>query len=456
MRVLELSGGVATSYAAKLLADEGADVIKVEPLTGDSLRASWGSASQKRKPENGFLFSGLNVNKRGVAIDYEDKAALSRLLNWADLVVLGGYYGSGKKGGKISTHLMGCKDAESGRWKTVCKVGNGFTDEPSMLQGLGRNHFIVDHAEGDALHFDCGEIGISTGNAMTARDFGLLSAVAGSPHGALTLTASGGTGSVYRTFDITNVHTSATDHDRGFRTGIRLVNQRHGVVRGCIHNGVRNVVPGERQGSAIVAEGDGESHPVDFTIENCQAYFAGCGVHLIGTHEGITIDKHSAVACDEGVLVEADEYPLDGGNAGKPLFWITNCHFQTFRTGMRLMRARDFIVTGNDLLVEQPDTSWTGLVAEVGDAASQYGWIDGNKFQDATRVGRSAGRTTGIALNGTPEGVLDTRIGVNRYVNLVVGLHLGADARRVVYSDASLYAAVDTPIIDEGSGNSRY
>ena len=89
MRVLELSGGVATSYAAKLLADEGADVIKVEPLTGDSLRASWGSASQKRKPENGFLFSGLNVNKRGVAIDYEDKAALSRLLNWADLVVLG-------------------------------------------------------------------------------------------------------------------------------------------------------------------------------------------------------------------------------------------------------------------------------------------------------------------------------------------------------------------------------
>ena len=69
MRVLELSGGVATSYAAKLLADEGADVIKAEPVTGDSLRASSGSASEKSKPENGFLFSGLNVNKRGVAID---------------------------------------------------------------------------------------------------------------------------------------------------------------------------------------------------------------------------------------------------------------------------------------------------------------------------------------------------------------------------------------------------
>ncbi|VVT32658.1 hypothetical protein [Rhizobium sp. EC-SD404] len=334
--------------------------------------------------------------------------------------------------------------------------GTGFTEQPSMLQGLGRDHFIVDHAEGDALHFDCGEIGISTGNALTARDFGLLSGVAGTPHGALTVTASGGTGSVYRTFDITNVHTSATDQDRGFRTGIRLVNQRHGVVRGCIHNGVRNVVPGERQGSAIAAEGDGESHPVDFTIENCQAYFAGCGVHLIGTHEGITIDKHSAVGCDEGVLVEADEHPLDGGNAGKPLFWITNGHFQTFRTGMRLMRARDFIVTGNDLLVEQPNTSWTGLIAEVGDAASQYGWIDGNKFQDASRVGNSDGTTTGIMLNGAADGVLDTRIGVNRYVNLSVGMHLEENARRVFYADASLYAAVATPIVDQGSGNASY
>ena len=89
MRVLELSGGVASSYAAKLLADEGADVIKAEPLTGDSLRASSDPAGEKSKPENGFLFSALNVNKRGVAIDYEDKAALGHLLNWTDLVVHG-------------------------------------------------------------------------------------------------------------------------------------------------------------------------------------------------------------------------------------------------------------------------------------------------------------------------------------------------------------------------------
>ena len=47
----------------------------------------------------------------------------------ADLVVLGGYYGHGKNAGKLSTFLMGSWDAEEGVWRTVCKVGNGFTDE---------------------------------------------------------------------------------------------------------------------------------------------------------------------------------------------------------------------------------------------------------------------------------------------------------------------------------------
>ena len=89
MRVLELSGGVATSYTGKLLADEGADVIKVEPLTGDTLRASSGYIGKKSKPVDGLLFSALNVNKRGVSVSYEDKAELSRLLDWADLVVHG-------------------------------------------------------------------------------------------------------------------------------------------------------------------------------------------------------------------------------------------------------------------------------------------------------------------------------------------------------------------------------
>ena len=37
----------------------------------------------------------------------------------ADLVVLGGYYGTGKKGGLMSVFLLGCYDTKTDRWYTV-------------------------------------------------------------------------------------------------------------------------------------------------------------------------------------------------------------------------------------------------------------------------------------------------------------------------------------------------
>lgn len=46
----------------------------------------------------------------------------------ADLVVLGGYYGTGKNGGLISVFLMGVYNDSDDAWYTVTKVGNGFDD----------------------------------------------------------------------------------------------------------------------------------------------------------------------------------------------------------------------------------------------------------------------------------------------------------------------------------------
>ena len=45
------------------------------------------------------------------------------------LVVLGGWYGTGNKGGLVSVWLMGCYDTGARRWCTVTKVGNGFDDD---------------------------------------------------------------------------------------------------------------------------------------------------------------------------------------------------------------------------------------------------------------------------------------------------------------------------------------
>lgn len=47
----------------------------------------------------------------------------------ADLIMLGGYYGTGKMGGLLSTLLLGVRDEFTGRYFTVCKCGNGMTDD---------------------------------------------------------------------------------------------------------------------------------------------------------------------------------------------------------------------------------------------------------------------------------------------------------------------------------------
>ena len=89
-RVLELGRGVATAWAARLLADAGADIVKVEPPEGDCIRARGPFPSAVQDRNHGGLFVALNVNKRGVVLNVEspaDQAALVSLVAWADIVV---------------------------------------------------------------------------------------------------------------------------------------------------------------------------------------------------------------------------------------------------------------------------------------------------------------------------------------------------------------------------------
>ena len=66
IRVLDLSRVVAGPYCAMLLADLGADVVKVErPGVGDDLRAMRGSGGMNAQ------FAALNRNKRGIALDLQ-------------------------------------------------------------------------------------------------------------------------------------------------------------------------------------------------------------------------------------------------------------------------------------------------------------------------------------------------------------------------------------------------
>src|SRR5205814_1340381 len=69
VKVIELGQAVSGPYCAKLFADYGAEVIKVEPPGGDVAR-HWGPfPNDEPHPEKSGTFFFLNTNKRGVTLD---------------------------------------------------------------------------------------------------------------------------------------------------------------------------------------------------------------------------------------------------------------------------------------------------------------------------------------------------------------------------------------------------
>ena len=86
--VVDLSTGIAGAYCTKLLADGGADVIKVEPPGGDPLRGWSASGAEISAGEDGALFSFLACSKHSVVADPDtDVDFVNALLADADAVV---------------------------------------------------------------------------------------------------------------------------------------------------------------------------------------------------------------------------------------------------------------------------------------------------------------------------------------------------------------------------------
>jgi crotonobetainyl-CoA:carnitine CoA-transferase CaiB-like acyl-CoA transferase len=91
LRVLELSSGPAGSFCAKLLADQGADAIKVEPPGwGDPARHEPPFVDGEPHPDRSTTFLAFNTNKRGISLDLEQAAGrdlLLRLATTADVII---------------------------------------------------------------------------------------------------------------------------------------------------------------------------------------------------------------------------------------------------------------------------------------------------------------------------------------------------------------------------------
>jgi crotonobetainyl-CoA:carnitine CoA-transferase CaiB-like acyl-CoA transferase len=92
LRVLELSGGVAAGYCGKLFAEYGADVIKVEPPSGDPLRRLGPFAGERPHGETGAPWLYLGARKRSVTLDLAQASGqrlFRRMVEEANVIVEG-------------------------------------------------------------------------------------------------------------------------------------------------------------------------------------------------------------------------------------------------------------------------------------------------------------------------------------------------------------------------------
>lgn len=85
LRIVEIGSAAATSYCARLFADFGADVQKVEPQAGDPLRRTAPLTPQGHSA----WFAFLNFNKSSVVLAQRDASRLHELIAGCDILLDG-------------------------------------------------------------------------------------------------------------------------------------------------------------------------------------------------------------------------------------------------------------------------------------------------------------------------------------------------------------------------------
>ncbi|WP_216694459.1 CaiB/BaiF CoA transferase family protein [Dietzia psychralcaliphila] len=170
IRVVDLSRVLAGPLCGQMLADHGADVIKVEPPGGDETRG-WGPPFVR--DDHSAYFDGLNRNKRNICIDLRDEegqALLGRMLEGADVVIENFRAGTLEKWGFGDDDL-----AERFPRLIHCRITGYGVDGPlggapgydAVLQGLSGLMSINGEPDGAAMRIGIPLVDIVTSlNAM--------------------------------------------------------------------------------------------------------------------------------------------------------------------------------------------------------------------------------------------------------------------------------------------------
>lgn len=178
VQVLDISQGVAGPICGMLLADLGADVIKVEPLRGDWIR------NVGRKVEQGMspTYVSMNRNKRGLCVELKDPRGLKAVQALAarSAIVVESF-----RPGVMERFGLGydalCAAQPGVVYASVTGYGRTgpYVDYPgadSVIQAMGGIMSINGDAGGDPLRFGMFMVDVITG--MTAYQ-GVLAALLG-------------------------------------------------------------------------------------------------------------------------------------------------------------------------------------------------------------------------------------------------------------------------------------
>lgn len=90
LKAIECGQGLAGAFAAKALADMGADVIKIEPPSGDRSRRTGPFPNDIPDPEQSGQFLYLNANKRGITLNLDTlrgRQILRELVQKVDILI---------------------------------------------------------------------------------------------------------------------------------------------------------------------------------------------------------------------------------------------------------------------------------------------------------------------------------------------------------------------------------
>jgi crotonobetainyl-CoA:carnitine CoA-transferase CaiB-like acyl-CoA transferase len=172
LKIVDLTRVLGGPYCTQVLADHGADVIKIEPPQGDEVR-DWGPPFHEG---DAAYFIGVNRNKRGMALDLtrsEGRDVLLRLLADADLLI------ENYKPGTLEKWEIGYHEVLQHRFPRLihCRISGFGSDGP--LGGYPGYDAIVQAMAGwFSVNGERGGEPTRLGVAMVDMGTGLYSAVA--------------------------------------------------------------------------------------------------------------------------------------------------------------------------------------------------------------------------------------------------------------------------------------